>query len=67
MRRTRLVTIAATTILFILHNNWWSWQPDLTMVFGKIPVDIVYRVLWVVAGTGVLWLAIRAWWGPSNE
>jgi len=67
MRRTRIVTIAATVILFILHNNWWNWQPDMTMIFGSVPVDIAYRVLWVIAATGVLWLAMRGWWGPSSE
>ena len=50
----------------VLHNNWWSWDPDFTMVLGRVPFDIVYRILWVAASTGVLWLVMRGWWGKAE-
>lgn len=65
MRRARILAIAGTGVLFVLHNNWWNWQPDATLLFG-LPVDLVYRLLWVVASTGILWLALRGWWGAAE-
>ncbi len=67
MRRARLVTVVATALLLVLHNNWWSWKPDMTLVFGSLPVELLYRVLWVCGATGVLWFAIRGWWGASDD
>ncbi len=66
MTRTKILTVAATLGLFILHNNFWSWQPDLTLVLGVLPVDLFYRILWVFASTGVVWLALRGWWEESE-
>lgn len=66
MRRARLFSITGTLLLGVLHNNWWSWKPDLTFVFGIIPFDLLYRVIWVLASTGVLWLMIRGWWRTSE-
>ena len=62
----RLLAVLSTLALLILHNNWWAWEPDLTLVFGAIPFDFVYRILWVIASIGVLWLFIRGWWKPSE-
>lgn len=64
--RTKILTAVATLGLLILHNNFWSWQPDLTLVFGVLPVDLVYRILWACAATGVVWLALSGWWGESE-
>lgn len=66
MRRTRIVASFGIVILYILHNNFWSWQPDPTLILGRFPVDLVYRLLWVGASAGVLWLVVRGWWGPSE-
>jgi len=66
MSTSRGFAIFGVLALMILHNNWWSWDPDFTMVFGKFPFDLVYRVLWVAASTGVLWLVIRSWWGRAE-
>ncbi|MFQ5652324.1 MAG: hypothetical protein ACE5IY_20535 [bacterium] len=66
MRRARIFAIVGTLGLLVLHNNFWSWQADLTLLFGRVPVDLVYRLLWVVASVGVLWLALRGWWGTSE-
>ena len=66
MSTFRGLAIFGIVVLVILHNNWWSWDPDFTMVFGRFPFDLVYRVLWVVASTGVLWLVMRSWWGKAE-
>jgi len=66
MSTSRGLAIFGILVLVILHNNWWSWDPDFTMVFGRFPFDLVYRVLWVAASTGVLWLVMRSWWGKAE-
>ncbi len=66
MSSSRALAIFGIFVLGVLHNNWWSWGPDFTMVFGRIPFDFVYRVLWVAAATGVLWLVMRGWWGKPE-
>ncbi len=66
MSTSRGLAILGILVLVILHNNWWSWEPDFTMVFGRFPFDLVYRVLWVAASTGVLWFVMRSWWGKTD-
>ena len=66
MQRSRRLAILGILLLMVFHNNWWSWDPDFTVVFGLFPFDIVYRVLWVTASTGVLWLVLRSWWGKTE-
>ncbi len=66
MKSTRLIVCLGTLGLFLLHNNFWSWQPDLTLLLNRLPVELVYRLLWVVASMAVLWLALRGWWRESR-
>jgi hypothetical protein len=66
MQLTRILAVFFVLLLLVLHNNWWSWDPDFTRVFGRVPFDLVYRVLWVAASTGVLWFVMRSWWGKAE-
>lgn len=66
MRLSRASAVLAILTLYLLHNNWWSWQPDFTLLFGSIPFELVYRILWVLVSTGVLWLVMRGWWRQSE-
>lgn len=66
MRHPRFYAFLFAIGLLILHNNFWNWHANLHLIFGIFPVDLVYRVLWVVAASLVLWFSIRAFWGKPE-
>lgn len=49
-----LVTIGAVA-LFFLHQDVWFWS-DATLVFGFMPIGLLYHACFSVAA-GLLWLA----------
>jgi hypothetical protein len=61
MHLSRVIAVFAIILLFVLHNNWWSWEPDSRLLFG-IPFDLIYRIFWVLLSTGALWLVLRISW-----
>jgi len=66
MRRARVLAVLGTVLLFLLHNNWWSWNADPVLLFGFLPLELLYRLGWVLLAAVVLWLAVRGWWPHSD-
>jgi Protein of unknown function (DUF3311) len=63
MRRALLV--AATLALYALHQDVWFWRDARPLVFGFLPIGLVYHALYSVAASGLLWLLVR-WAWPSH-
>lgn len=52
--------------LLVLHLDFWRGpRPDL--VFGAIPEELAYRVLWMLAAAAYLWFFTARVWTDEDE
>lgn len=62
----RLLALVAVLALIVLHNDVWNREAQLEPVLGWMPADMVYRVVWVTVGAGVLWWVLRVTWRDAR-
>ncbi len=53
-------------LLFILHQDFWLWS-DRTLVFGFMPVGLLYHAGFSVAAALVWLLAVKFAWPKTIE
>lgn len=59
---------ALTALLLILHVDVWNAGPEPTLVFGWLPWDLAYHLLWMAAATGlVFYMTSPAIWPDDQE
>jgi hypothetical protein len=47
--------------LLVLHHDWWYWD-DATLVFGFLPVGLLYHALISLAAGGLwAWAVFGVW------
>jgi len=63
MKSTRLA--ALTFAFYLLHQDFWLWREARPLVFGSLPVGLVYHVLYSVAAAALLFALVRGAW-PSH-
>lgn len=51
-------------LLVVLHQDFWYWD-DATLVFGFLPIGLLYHALLSIAAAFTWWLATRYAW-PAN-
>ena len=59
-RRRRVVVAVLLVALFVLHQDSWLWN-DARLVLG-LPVGLAYHVVFCLAATLVLTIAVRWSW-----
>jgi hypothetical protein len=58
----RLLLVAATLVLYSLHQDVWFWREARPLVFGFLPVGLFYHACYSVAASALLLLLVaRAW------
>ena len=70
----KLSALVAVLVLFVLHNNVFHetafhetvFHEPGEPVFGWMPSDMVYRVVWVAVGALVLWWVLRVTWRDAR-
>jgi hypothetical protein len=63
-RTARRLVWSAFVLLFVLHQDFWLWD-DRTLVFGYLPVGLLYHVLYSIAAA-LLWVAAIRWAWPTH-
>ncbi len=57
---------AAAIVLFVLHQDVWFWD-DRTLVFGFMPVGLLYHACYSVAAAALWFLAVKFAWPEHIE
>jgi hypothetical protein len=60
----RIVIYSLAALLAVLHQDFWYWD-DPSLVFGFLPVGLLYHAVFSVAAA-CLWLAAIKWAWPSE-
>ena len=63
--RTVLLTLSVIA-LYLLHQDFWFWR-DGTLVFGVMPIGLVYHAAYCVAASGLMWALVRFAWPRELE
>jgi hypothetical protein len=63
MKRTLLVI--AVVVVYALHQDFWFWRTARPLVFGFVPVGLVYHALFAVLASLLMWLLVKHAW-PSH-
>ncbi len=48
-------------ILIALHQDFWLWT-NKTLVFGFLPIGLVYHALYAVAASFTMWMLVKVAW-----
>ena len=52
--------VAAVTLLYALHQDFWYWRSARPLVFGVLPIGLFYHAAFTVASSAVLWLLVKS-------
>lgn len=63
-RRNRHLIWGVAALLCALHHDFWYWD-DTTLVFGFLPVGLVYHIGYSLAA-GALWFAMMKFAWPGH-
>jgi len=61
-----LLTLAVAA-LYVLHQDIWFWRTARPLVFGFLPIGLVYHVGFSVAAAGLMWLLVTHAWPARLE
>jgi hypothetical protein len=64
---TRGLLVAATLLLYALHQDFWFWRDARPLVFGFLPIGLAYHALYAVAASLLLWALVRWAWPAHLE
>lgn len=62
----RLLLALAGLLLYLLHQDFWFWR-DGTLVFGVLPVGLVYHALYCLACAALMWALVKFAWPRELE
>ncbi|MBA3700918.1 MAG: DUF3311 domain-containing protein [Planctomycetes bacterium] len=48
-------------ILIALHQDFWLWT-NKTLVFGFLPIGLVYHALYAVVASLTMWMLVKVAW-----
>ncbi len=57
----RRLLYAALLLAALLHQDFWFWS-DRTLVFGVLPIGLLYHVVYTLAVVGLMWLLAEYAW-----
>jgi hypothetical protein len=61
-RRAELTTFWAAVVVLLVAHMFGFGQGGRPLLFGWMPIDLAYRVLWMLLAAGlVFWMTARLW------
>lgn len=48
-------------VLIALHQDFWLWT-NKALVFGFLPIGLVYHALYAVAAALTMWMLVKVAW-----
>jgi Protein of unknown function (DUF3311) len=48
-------------VLIALHQDIWFWK-DKTLVFGLMPIGLLYHALFAVTASLTMWMLVKVAW-----
>ena len=63
------LVIAIVLLMFLLHNNFWSWQLDASfpLLFGFMPFAFSYYIFYTILATAAMYITILLIWPDPSE
>jgi len=65
MKRTLLAL--AVLALYVLHQDVWFWRTERPLVFGFLPIGLVYHACFSGAAALLMWLLVAQAWPQRLE
>ena len=62
---TRTTVVLIVIVLYALHQDVWFWRDARPLVFGFVPIGLLYHAAYTVALSLVFWALVRLVW-PSH-
>jgi hypothetical protein len=59
-----LLLAVSVLALYVLHQDFWFWR-DARLVFGVMPIGLVYHAAYCLACAALMWALVRFAW-PSD-
>ena len=66
MSRRSLVALALIPLL-VLHQDWWFWDDDRTLVLGFMPVGLAWHAGYTLVLSVFWWWAGRFAWPEEPD
>jgi hypothetical protein len=66
-RRVELILFWAAVVALLIAHMFGFGQGGRPLLFGWMPIDLAYRVLWMAFAAGlVFWMTARLWEGEGR-
>ena len=63
----RILLVAATAALYVLHQDIWNWRTPYPIVFGFVPIGLFYHACFAVGASLLMWLLVTFAWPAHLE
>jgi hypothetical protein len=63
----KILLVAATAALYVLHQDIWNWRTPHPIVFGFVPIGLFYHACFAVAASLLMWLLVTYAWPAHLE
>jgi len=64
----RFVSVAlVTTLVYVLHQDFWFWRSARPLVFGFLPVGLAYHAAYTVGISVLMFYLVRRHWPAHLE
>jgi hypothetical protein len=54
-------------VYYALHQDFWNWGQARPLLFGFLPIGLVYHVLYAAGAAAVMALLVRTAWPEGLE
>ncbi len=62
-----LVAAILVATLYVLHQDFWFWRTARPLVFGVLPIGLLYHVAYTLATAALMWLLVGRLWPAHLE
>jgi hypothetical protein len=63
----RLPLVVVVVALYLLHQDFWLWREARPLLFGFLPVGLVYHAGYCIAVAVLMWMLTRVAWPAHLE
>jgi len=63
----KILLILLIAAYYALHQDFWNWTSARPLIFGFLPVGLLYHALYTLGAAGIMALLVRVAWPERWE
>jgi len=63
----KILTLLLLLVYYALHQDFWNWGEARPLLFGFLPIGLVYHAVYAAGAAAVMSLLVRTAWPAGLE